>query len=270
VQQRLPDYRQLLIDTGAALYVSECVECHADGTGVPGVNLRTGQFPHPLTDEDLLAVIRNGVPGTAMPPHNLSGADISALAAYVRSMTQDKTGVVKMGDPEKGKALFENEGGCLDCHRVIGKGSRKALNLSDAGTVHPPSFLQRALLDPNGIAIETRASRFVRAVTSKGTVILGRRLNEDTYTIQLMDERENLVSLEKDDLKSLTVLKESPMPSLKGKFTDEQISDVVAYLVSLKSTQAPAVATIGSAPAPPPTGGAAVSRPGAQRPGGNP
>ena len=118
-----------------------------------------------------------------------------------------------------------------------GKGSRIALNLSDAGTLHPPSYLERALLDPNGTAATMPESRFVRAVTNKGTVIIGRRMNEDTYTIQLMDDHENLVTLEKDDLKSLTVIKDSPMPSMKGKFTDEQISDVVAYLASLKSSQ---------------------------------
>ena len=91
-------------------------------------------------------------------------------------------------------------------------------------------------------------SRFVRAVTSKGTVVIGRRMNEDTYTIQLMDDHENLVTLEKGDLTSMTVLKDSPMPSLKGKFTDEQISDVVAYLASLKSAQATTPTSFGSGP----------------------
>lgn len=290
-QQMQQDYRQFEIDTGAGLYASQCVECHTDGTGVPGVNMRTGQFRHALSDEDLLAVIRNGVPGTAMPPHNLSGADIVALAAYVRSMAQDQTGLVKLGDPAKGQALFENEGGCLNCHRVNGKGSRIALNLSDAGTLHPPSYLERALLDPNGTAATMPESRFVRAVTNKGTVIIGRRLNEDTYTIQLMDDHENLVTLEKDDLKSLTVIEDSPMPSMKGKFTDEQISDVVAYLASLKSAQvttptgfgsAPGVgsgfgaggrgrggAAVATAPAAAPTGSPAGGT-GSQRPGGNP
>ena len=196
-QQMQQDYRQFEIDTGASIYASQCVECHTDGTGVPGVNLKTGQFRHALTDEDMLAVIRNGVPGTAMPPHALSGPDLVALVAYVRSMSQDQTNLVKLGDPEKGKALFENEGGCLGCHRVNGKGSRKALNLSDAGTLHPASYLQRALVDPNGTAAGLPESRMVRAVTSKGTVVTGRRLNEDTYTIQLMDDHENLVSLGK-------------------------------------------------------------------------
>ena len=132
-----------------------------------------------------------------MPPHNLPGADLVALVAYVRSMSQDKTNLVKLGDPEKGKELFENEGGCLNCHRVHGKGSRKALNLSDAGTLHPPSYLEHALLDPNATAAQMPESRFVRAVTNKGTVITGRRMNEDTYTIQLMERRWRIWSARK-------------------------------------------------------------------------
>jgi putative heme-binding domain-containing protein len=292
-QQMQQDYRQFEIDTGASIYASQCVECHTDGTGVAGVNLKTGQFRRALTDEDMLAVIRNGVPGTAMPPHALSGTDLVALVAYVRSMAQDQTNLVKLGDPEKGKALFENEGGCFNCHRVGDKGSRKALNLSDAGILHPPSYLERALLDPNGTAAGMPESRFVRAVTNKGTTVTGRRLNEDTYTIQLMDDHENLVSLDKDDLKSLTVLKDSLMPSLKGKFADDQISDLVAYLASLKSTQQAAPTQFGSGPgigsgfgagggrgrggapvtapgAPAAGRGAGTGGPGTQRPGGNP
>lgn len=292
------DYRQFEIDTGASVYASNCVECHTDGTGVPGVNFKTGQLRHVLTDEEMLAVVRNGVPGTAMPPHNIPGADLVAVVAYVRSMSQDKTDLVKLGDPAKGKEIFENEGQCLNCHRVHGKGSHAALNLSDAGTLHPPSFLEHALLDPNATAALMPESRLVRAVTNKGTVITGRRMNEDTYTIQLMSNDGNLVPLEKDDLRSLTILKDSPMPSVKGKFTDEQISDLVAYLASLKSaTQlaaptkfgtrdgigngfpaTPAARGQGTATAPATPAGAGVGSAtsegagaaGSQRPGGNP
>jgi len=234
-QQMQKDYRQFEIDAGASIYSSQCVECHTDGGGVPGVNFNTGQFRHSLSDEDMLAVIRNGVPGTAMPPHNLPGSDLVALVAYVRSMAQDNTSVVKLGDPAKGKELFENAGQCLSCHRVNGRGSRMALNLSDAGTLHSPSFLRHALLDPNALAAQIPESRLLRVETINGTVVAGRRLNEDTFTLQLMSEDGHLVPLEKKNLRSVMILKDSPMPSLKGKFSDEQISDLVAYLASLKS-----------------------------------
>ena len=236
-QQMKQTYRQFEIDRGASLYSSNCEECHADGSGVPGVNLRTGQLPVGSSDDDIIGAIRNGIPGTVMPPHQFAPADLTALLAYVRSLSADHSSPVKLGDPERGKVLFESNG-CFGCHRVGNEGSYNALNLSDTGLLHPPSYIQRALLDPDSSLAGVPESRQVRAVTKQGRVISGRRLNEDTYTIQLMDEHQNLVSLDKSDLRSLAVIEESPMPSLKGKLTDAQISDLVAYLSTLRSTPA--------------------------------
>lgn len=236
-QQMKQTYRQFEIDRGAMLYSSNCEECHADGSGVPGVNLRTGQFPVGSSDDEIIAAIRNGIPGTTMPPHDFAPADLSALLAYVRSLADDRAAPVKLGDPERGKSLFESNG-CYNCHRVGDKGSYTALNLSDTGLLHPPSYLQRALLDPDSSLAANPGSRQIRAVTKQGQIVNGRRLNEDTYTIQLMDEHQNLISLDKSDLRSLTTIEESPMPSLKGKLTAAQIGDLVAYLSTLRSAPA--------------------------------
>lgn len=236
LQAQQQSYRSSDIDVGASLYAANCVSCHAQGQGVPGVDLRSGEFKHATSDDDLMLVIQNGIPGTAMPSHNFTSAELTGLVAFIRTMRDYGSKPVQLGDPEKGKAIFEGQGGCLQCHRVNGKGSRVALDLSDAGLVHPTAYLQRALLDPNSIPVEMPENRFIRAVTNKGVTITGRRLNEDTYTIQLIDDHENLVSIEKADLQSYTILKDSPMPSLQGKFTDAQISDLVAYLAALKKS----------------------------------
>lgn len=186
-----------------------------------------------------------------MPAHSFTSLELTGLVAYIRTMRDYGTKSVLLRDPAKGRALFEDQGDCLHCHRVDGKGSRVALDLSDAGQVHPAAYLQRALLDPNSIAAEMPENRFIRVVTNRGTIITGRRLNEDTYTIQLIDDHENLVSVEKADLRSYTILKDSPMVSLQGKFTDAQISDLVAYLVTLRKS--PQIG--GSGPAGPGGGG---------------
>ena len=65
-------------------------------------------------------------------------------------------------------------------------------------------------------------------------MINGRRLNEDTYTVQLIDEQERLVSLTKSDLREYTVLKTTPMPSYKDQFSAQQLADLEAYLLSLR------------------------------------
>jgi cytochrome c1 len=70
-------------------------------------------------------------------------------------------------------------------------------------------------------------------VTRDGTVINGRRLNEDTYTVQVIDERERLLSLTKSDLREFTILTTSPMPAYRT-LADNELADLVAYLLSLK------------------------------------
>ncbi|PYR39191.1 MAG: hypothetical protein DMF90_00645 [Acidobacteria bacterium] len=74
----------------------------------------------------------------------------------------------------------------------------------------------------------------MRAVTKGGQVVTGRRLNEDTFTVQLIDDKERLISLNKSDLREYEILKTSPMPSFRDKLNIEEIADVVAYLLSLK------------------------------------
>jgi mono/diheme cytochrome c family protein len=80
-------------------------------------------------------------------------------------------------------------------------------------------------------------NRPVHIVTKDGREIRGRRLNEDTYTVQLIDQDERLVSLNKADLKVFEVGKTSPMPSVAGTFTADEVADLVAYLLSLKGMQ---------------------------------
>ena len=59
-------------------------------------------------------------------------------------------------------------------------------------------------------------------------------MNEDTYTVQLIDEQERLRSLDKAELREFTVLMESPMPSYQDRLDSQELADVLAYLVSLK------------------------------------
>jgi hypothetical protein len=77
-------------------------------------------------------------------------------------------------------------------------------------------------------------NRSVRAVTRDGKVINGRRLNEDTYSVQLIDDQERLLSLDKADLREYTVVTTSTMPSYKDKLSAQEMADLVAYLLTLK------------------------------------
>ena len=218
---------------GARLYDAQCTTCHgANGDGVGGVDLRSGKFRNGGTDQDLVRVITNGVPGTGMQAFRFDSAEIAGIIGFLRNMNAFDRGSVKAGDTGRGRATFEGKGGCTRCHRVGSAGSRIAPDLSDVGATRSAGSLFRSVTDPTSQMMPI--NRPVRAVTKDGTVVNGRRLNEDTYTVQLIDDQEKLISLTKADLREYTILTTSPMPSYKDRLSENELADVVAYLLSLK------------------------------------
>ena len=218
---------------GARLYDAQCATCHgANGDGVGGVDLRSGKFRNGGTDQDLVRVIMNGIPGTGMQAFRLDSAEIAGIVGFLRNMNAFDRGSVKAGDAGRGRATFQGKGDCTRCHRVGSAGARVAPDLSDIGAVRSAGSLFRSITDPTSQMMPI--NRPVRAVTKDGKVVNGRRLNEDTYTVQLIDDQEKLISLTKADLREYAILTVSPMPSYKGRLSENELADVVAYLLSLK------------------------------------
>jgi putative heme-binding domain-containing protein len=234
-QEHAGQYTQADIDRGARLYGANCAFCHGvNGDAISNVDLRGGKFRKATSDEELGRLIAAGIPGTAMPPHKFETAELTGVVAYVRAMRDIDGPRVALGDAARGKIIFEGKGACMGCHRVQGQGSRVAPDLSEIGAVRSPGALQKTLLDPTATMLPI--NRSVRAVTRDGRIINGRRLNEDTYSVQLINTEERLVSLAKADLKEYTVIKTSPMPSYKDKLSAQELGDVVSYLLTLKGT----------------------------------
>jgi quinoprotein glucose dehydrogenase len=228
------DYSRADVEYGARLYAQHCANCHGTtGDGVANIDLRSGKFRTARTDLQLRAVIAGGFPNAGMPSfRSLDAAELTGLVAYIRNMNTFDSGTMKPGDPARGRAIFEGKGACLSCHRVNHTGSRKAPDLSDIGLVRSAGSLERSLRDPSSQMFPI--NRPVRAVTRDGRVINGRRLNEDTYTVQLADEEGRLHSLIKSDLREYTISTKSTMPSYEKELTPAEIADVVSYLLSLK------------------------------------
>ena len=221
------------IEYGSRVYAAQCAVCHgATGDTVNGVDLKSGRFKRASRDSELMAIVTTGIEGTAMPAFKSSPAELTGVVAYVRNMRDFRAGRVAIGDAARGQALFDGKGRCGTCHRVSGNGPRVAPDLSSIGANRTADTLQRILVDPN--AATQFQNRSVRAVTRDGKVIAGRRLNEDTYSVQLIDEQERLVSLLKADLREYTVAKTASMPAYKDTLTQAEVADVVAYLLSLK------------------------------------
>ncbi len=235
-QDRAPEYYQADIQYGAQIFATQCTACHGtSGDQIPGVNFRAGQFKRVVTDNDLRATITNGVPGTAMQPFAFGASELTGIVSYLRNMSSFDARGLMVGNAARGQALFTGAGNCASCHAVNGKGPHFAPDLGDIGTLRTADLLHRTLLDPAGSMLPV--NRPVRAVTKDGKVINGRRLNEDTYTVQLIDDHERLVSLTKADLREFAVLKTTPMPSYKDKFSAQELADLEAYLLSLKGVK---------------------------------
>lgn len=230
-RQHAGSYTAADVEAGARLYGTQCSTCHgADGTLVASVDLRRGVFRLGSTDDELGRTITNGIPATAMVPQKFSAPDLHALIAYIRSMRDFGSRAVTLGNPDNGAALIEAKG-CLACHRVNARGSIFAADLTDIGALRSAELLLRALTEPPAVVPAGR--RFIRAVTKDGRAVTGRRLNEDTFTVQIVDDTGTLVSLVKSELREYSVTRNFPLPAAKTALTPAERADLAAYLTTL-------------------------------------
>lgn len=229
-------YSSADIEVGVRLYGAQCALCHGpNGDMVNGVDLRRGRFRRAVTDDDLAKVIAEGVPAGGMPGFTFSAAETTGLIALIRAGFDPAGTAVKVGDIDRGRAVFAGKGACGQCHRVGGQGPRTAPELSDIGALRTPAALQRSLLDPTLAMLPI--NRPVRIVTTDGRTIRGRRLNEDTFSVQLVDDGERLVSVLKQDIKEFEAGRTSVMPSVASTLSPGEVADLVAYLLSLRGAQ---------------------------------
>jgi putative heme-binding domain-containing protein len=256
VRAQQHSYTQAEIDEGRKLYETNCGRCHNDtGDGVTGVELFK-QLRRATADEDVAKIIREGIPGTSMPPHAfLSNAQSLNVVAFLRSMVGVTplprtaaanapgrgAALLASGDAGRGKALFEGKGGCVGCHRVNGAGGQTGPDLSAIGRVRPPRGfdpggpnvpqIERSILDPN--AEIAPVYRVFQVVPRSGATVRGKLLNQDTFSVQVLDSNQNLRSFLKSDLREFGFVP-SPMPAYDGKLTPQELADLLVYLLSLR------------------------------------
>lgn len=224
------------IDDGRRLYLNTCARCHGpEGDAVPGVELGR-EIRRSASDEGIKQIILKGIPGTAMPPHTFSDFQVGTVIAYLRFVAKSAAdSSVAGGDPARGKVIFEGKGSCLNCHRVKDAGSRIAPDLTDVGALRRGVELKKSLLEPDADVLPQH--RAFRVVTKQGATVSGRLLNQDAFTIQILDSSQHLRSFAKSSLASYAFAEHSPMPSVQGKVSPQELTDLVAYLVSLKGIQ---------------------------------
>jgi cytochrome c oxidase cbb3-type subunit III len=231
------------IAKGKELFQGTCANCHGiDGSGANGPNIQNAAAT--LGPEGLYARMTSGAIGTAMPNFSFLGDDkIWQIADYVSSLGQHGAGLV-LGDAQKGREVYEANG-CATCHSVAGRGGDTGPDLTRIGAQRAAAMLRDEVLDPGAnLPLETaglsertayHAYQLYRVTLKEGKQIEGMRVNEDSFSIQLRDAQGAIHSIEKYNVEKIEpVPGKSFMPSYKGKLTDAQLNDLVAYLASLE------------------------------------
>ncbi|HLE69047.1 MAG TPA: c-type cytochrome [Vicinamibacteria bacterium] len=219
---------------GRKLFDSHCARCHnMGGTGGEGPSLARPTLPYAADEEALVKVIQEGIEGTDMPgAWQISGNEVRQIAAYVRSLGRVESTPLP-GDRERGRDVFEGASGCGSCHIIEGQGGILGPDLSDVGLRRGADYLRESLVSP-GATIPERYL-LVRAQTRAGEEVVGVRVNEDSFTIQLRDQAGRIHSLSKLELEDLEkAFGESLMPSYGSELRATELDDLIAYLASLR------------------------------------
>lgn len=203
------------------------------GTGGEGPSLARPTLRYAADEEALVKVIQEGIEGTDMPGvWQISENEVRQIAAYVRSLGRVESTPLP-GNRERGREVFEGASGCVSCHTVVGKGGILGPDLSDVGLRRGAAYLRESLVSP-GATIPERYL-MVRAQTRGGEEVVGVRVNEDSFTIQLRDQAGRIHSLSKLELEDLEkAFGESFMPSYGSALSAAELEDLIAYLASLR------------------------------------
>jgi len=228
-----------------------CAFCHGLGArgGGRGPDLTRAHLLHGDSDADLFRNINQGIPGTAMPANGTNGQgvgmtdeEIWQIIAYLRSI-QIKTPSKPRGNPQHGKELFYGDGHCSSCHMVEGKGGRLGPDLSSVAAARTLNSLIESVRNPSrrlawGLTEPTKefAQEYetVRIVKRNGERITGVTLNEDQFSIQMMDMTGHIHLFDKNELGSWQTSRESLMPAYtQSMLSDQELRDIIAYLMSV-------------------------------------
>ncbi len=243
-----------VVERGRGIYVGTCGACH-------GVDARGGQLGGPnllrsllvLSDKDgenIEPVVKNGRPGTTMPPLPLPDADLKAVVAFLHHLTAQGTNQggpppgppveldILVGDAKAGEKYFASK--CSTCH------TGAATDLSGvASRVASPVMLQNMWVSGGRVTGPRRTggrppsqnSRPTATITwPSGEKVEGRLLRIDDFLVTVALEDGTARTIRRDgDVPAVVVT--DPLAghqALLSILTDKDMHDVTAYLATLK------------------------------------
>jgi cytochrome c oxidase cbb3-type subunit 3 len=224
---------QIDLEDGKATFRTNCAFCHGlTGGGGRGPALNLGRFQHGSSEDEIKAVIQNGVPGTNMASFDLEKDELTHLVAYIRSwsVASQRPAARVAGDPVRGREVYERNG-CPGCHSVAGEGSVFGPELTRIGAGRSAEYIRESILDPSADISDDYSG--VTVVTKEGKRVTGLRVNEDTFSVQLRDSSQNFRMFQKDEVRQVIAETKSLMPAYKS-LSAADLQNLLAYLDTLR------------------------------------
>ncbi|PWU00746.1 MAG: cytochrome C [Terriglobia bacterium] len=234
-------YSAAQIQAGESRFVSQCGFCH--GRDAQGGESGPDLTRSPLVAEDMRGnklgpLILSGRPAAGMPAFSLSSTDVAAIVAFIhdaKSKAESAGGGRRTvdaedlltGNAEAGKQYFNGAGGCAKCHSLDG-------SFATVGARFQGLALLQRMLYPRIRDRRAAAPQVVKVTTAAGSTVTGTLAYRDEFTISLVDADgwtrtfpAASIKFEVDD----PLLAHSEQ---LGRYTDQDMHDVFAYLQSLK------------------------------------
>ncbi len=230
---------------GKALYGVQCNFCHGSdargGEGGPNL-LRSEIVLNDQNGEKIAPVVQNGRPPD-MPKFDLTMAQISDIAAYLHSfkvggydISRNPPPSIVVGDAAAGEKYFAAH--CASCHSATG--DLKGI----AAKFEEPKQLQQTWLMPGGGRGGFGGGRgavnvpptTVTVTTASGEKATGRLIRIDDFIVTLADPDGGQRSFRRDGDRPKVEIHDpmAPHRNMLATYTDKDIHDVTAYLVTLK------------------------------------
>jgi mono/diheme cytochrome c family protein len=218
-------------ERGKALYSSNCAFCHGSqgqGSEQAPTLVRNYLIGQDRNGELIGPVIKAGRPTQGMPAFgSLQPEQISDLVAFLHLRNAAGRGgglpetALLTGDAKAGQAYFAAH--CRKCHSADG-------DLKGIGSRYTPVALTIALLTP-----KTDKPTEVKVTLPSGQTVSGNLRDMDEFVVSLDDSGGEYRSWPRAALKSVELMDPlAPHRAMLIKYTDPDIRNLLAYLVTLK------------------------------------
>jgi putative heme-binding domain-containing protein len=227
--------RETNSELGRMLFESNCAGCHGlDGRGgEKGPNIATRPEISGHSDDEILAILRSGVPGAGMPAFgSLGDAKLEVVVRHLRTL-QGLNGKNEIaGNAGEGRKLFFKDGGCATCHMIDGAGGFLGPDLSNYGAVTSVAEMREQIMNHDQLP----RARTMVVSTRDGSSLSGFARNEDNFSLQLQTLDGKFHFLDKSAVISVDQSPAANVADVEKKLSKSDLDALISYLVRVAQT----------------------------------